>query len=304
MANYYHYEPSKSAAAAFSVLFGITTAVHLYQLLRTRTWFWIAFLVGGIFADEVAPIVETFGFGARVINAKEAQEGDGDMTFAVVVVSNIGIILAPILFAASVYMTLGRIVLLSGQSDLSLVRPRWLTKLFVLGDVIAFLVQAYGVSQLTSDDPDTIDKGRIVMVVGLWIQIAFFTFFIITALLFWTRMSRVSPKSSKATPWKKHLLVLLTASLLILMRCLYRVIEYMQGPDGEIISTESYVYIFDAAPMFIMMLVFHYYHPSEVGALLYGGKMICLFRVETFEKRPEAELVGFVRTASRDHGEA
>ncbi|TVY64945.1 Protein RTA1 [Fusarium oxysporum f. sp. cubense] len=293
MAVYYHYSPSLAAAIAFSFLFGISTLMHLYQIFRTRTWFWIAFLAGGIF--------ETFGFGARAINA---NEDPGDMKFAVVVISNIGIILAPVLFAASVYMTLRRIILLTGHPELSLVRPQWLTKLFVLGDVTAFLVQAYGVSQLTSDDPDKVDTGRIVMVIGLWIQIVFFTFFIITALLFWRRMSRLSTKSSKATPWKKHLLVLLIASLLILVRCLYRVIEYMQGPDGSIISNETYVYVFDAVPMFIMMITFHYYHPSEVSCLLFGGKMICLFRVEHSEKRPDMELTGFMRAASGDHGEA
>jgi hypothetical protein len=59
-------------------------------------------------------------------------------------ISNIGIILAPIFFAASVYMMLGRIILVSGGREKSLISPRWLTKIFVLGDIVAFLIQAYG----------------------------------------------------------------------------------------------------------------------------------------------------------------
>ncbi|UPL03973.1 hypothetical protein LCI18_014907 [Fusarium solani-melongenae] len=159
------------------------------------------------------------------------------MTFATVVISNIGIILALIPFAASIYMKLGRIVLMSGKPQLSLIKPKWLTKLFVCGDILAFLVQASGVSMLTSEDPDKIDRGRMIMVV-----------------------------------------VLLTASLAVLIRCVFWVVEYMQGPGGELISTEAYVYVFDAALM-LMMIIFYAYHPSEVGCWLYGGKMISLFKV-------------------------
>lgn len=218
------------------------------------------------------------------------------MSFATTVVSNIGIVLAPVLFAASVYMTLGRIVLLSGQPDLSIVRPRWLTKLFVLGDVISFLIQAYGrtpyqptyttallmtigVSQLTQDDPETVDTGRTIMVVGLWIQIFFFGFFVVTALLFWFRMSRLSHRPTEERPWKKHLVILVVASTLILIRCVFRVIEYMQGPSGELISNEIYTYVFDAALMLTMMLIFHFFHPSEISCWLYGTKMISFLAV-------------------------
>ncbi|KAM5354796.1 hypothetical protein ACJ41O_001442 [Fusarium nematophilum] len=234
--NYYHYEPSFAAAIDFAALFGITTALHFYRLLMTRTWFWIPFLIGGVF--------ETFGFGARAVNA---AQGLGNMTFATAVVSNIGIILAPVLFAASVYMTLGRTMLMCGKPELSLIRTKWLTKIFVLGDVVSFLVQAYGVTLLASDDEDKYNRGRNIMVVGLWIQIVFFSLFIFTAGLFWVRMKRIA--AIDATPWKKHIIVLLSGSALILVRCAFRVIEYMQGPTGSLVSTEIYMYIFDAALM-------------------------------------------------------
>ena len=50
MANsYYEYAPSSTAAIIFVSLFGIVTILHLYQLLRTRTWVLIPFLIGGFF---------------------------------------------------------------------------------------------------------------------------------------------------------------------------------------------------------------------------------------------------------------
>jgi hypothetical protein len=44
---YYRYYPSEAAAILFTILFAITTFVHLYQLIRHRTWFFIPFVIGG-----------------------------------------------------------------------------------------------------------------------------------------------------------------------------------------------------------------------------------------------------------------
>lgn len=45
---FYYYDPSTAAAVIFVVLFGLSTILHFYQLIRTRTWFMIPFLIGGI----------------------------------------------------------------------------------------------------------------------------------------------------------------------------------------------------------------------------------------------------------------
>jgi hypothetical protein len=54
------------------------------------------------------------------------------------------LLLGPTLFAASIYMILGRVVVLLDAESHSLVRPKWLTKFFVLGDVLSFLAQGAG----------------------------------------------------------------------------------------------------------------------------------------------------------------
>lgn len=45
---FYHYEPSMAAAVIFVFLFGVSTLWHSVQMFRTRTWFMIPFLIGGI----------------------------------------------------------------------------------------------------------------------------------------------------------------------------------------------------------------------------------------------------------------
>jgi hypothetical protein len=54
------------------------------------------------------------------------------------------LLLAPALFAASIYMVLGRIIRLTDGESHSLIKARWLTKVFVAGDVLSFLTQSTG----------------------------------------------------------------------------------------------------------------------------------------------------------------
>lgn len=66
------------------------------------------------------------------------------------------ILVAPPLFAASIYMTLGRVILKLNAEPASLIRVRWLTKIFVAGDVISFLLQCGGNKHhLVLSVPDT-----------------------------------------------------------------------------------------------------------------------------------------------------
>ena len=62
-------------------------------------------------------------------------------------VQTLMILLAPPLYAASIYMTLGRLIRHLNAERLSLVPVKWLTRIFVTGDVISFLMQASGSSQ-------------------------------------------------------------------------------------------------------------------------------------------------------------
>lgn len=54
------------------------------------------------------------------------------------------LLIAPALFAASIYMELGRIIVMVKGEQFSLIRIGWMTKIFVAGDVLSFLMQASG----------------------------------------------------------------------------------------------------------------------------------------------------------------
>jgi hypothetical protein len=54
------------------------------------------------------------------------------------------LLIGPALFAASIYMELGRIIELVDGESRAMIRKRWLTKLFVCGDVLSFTLQMAG----------------------------------------------------------------------------------------------------------------------------------------------------------------
>lgn len=57
---YYRYQPSLAGAIIFTILFSLTTLVHLFQLLRRRTWYFIPLLIGGICKNLLASPVHHY----------------------------------------------------------------------------------------------------------------------------------------------------------------------------------------------------------------------------------------------------
>lgn len=127
--------------------------------------------------------------------------------------------------------------------------------------------------------------GNNIIIGGLIVQIIFFGFFVICAIFFQRRIAtNPTPESvGDYVPWQKHLYALYATSILILIRSIIRVVEYAQGSDGVLLSTEVFIYVFDATLMFLVMAIFGVIHPSEINFLLgrgramttKGGFMIC-----------------------------
>lgn len=101
---------------------------------------------------------------------------------------------------------------------------------------------------------------------GLGIQVVFFGLFVVVAVGFHLRTQKfqTTRSSSMTIPWQRHLIVLYTACLLILVRSVFRIAEYVLGQDSVLLGHEIYAYIFDATLMFLAMIVFNVYHPSAI----------------------------------------
>ncbi|KAI1478991.1 hypothetical protein K445DRAFT_329050 [Daldinia sp. EC12] len=258
----YRYEPSAAGAAIFAVLFGITFIIHALQLYMTRTWYLLALVIGCICMREC------IGYIGRILSS---QEDPGCWTLGPYIIQSLLILIAPTFMAASIYMILGRIVELTDGESHTLIRRRWLTKVFVTGDVISLLFQSSG-GGLMAVGGSSMEIGENLIIVGLFVQLAFFGAFVILAGVFHYRMNK-TPTFQASLPqvrWQHYLVTLYVVGVIIWVRSLFRVIEYLQGNDGTLSRSEVYLYIFDAALVLIAMLWMNWYHPSEIGVLLRG----------------------------------
>ncbi|KAL2838118.1 RTA-like protein [Aspergillus pseudoustus] len=257
----YHYTPNLPCAILLAVLFALTTVLHLYQRIKAHSKYFNPFIVGGIF--------QVVGYGAR---AGSHFNTDSTLLYAI---QSLLILLAPTLYAASIYMVLGRIITFLHGEHLSYIPVKWMTKVFVAGDVLSFILQAAGGGIMTNGSKNTVKIGEWVIVAGLCVQIVFFGAFVITSLIFHVKIIRspttaserfMSKRGSLWPPrdWRGLLFACYSASVLILVRSVYRLVEFVQGNDGYVISHEVFLYVFDAAMMFSVMVVMNVFHPSFV----------------------------------------
>ncbi|KAK7757909.1 hypothetical protein SLS62_000287 [Diatrype stigma] len=136
-----------------------------------------------------------------------------------------------------------------------------------MGDVLSFCTQGGGGGLMsTAKKQDDLKKGELVIVGGLAIQVIFFSFFVVVTMIFHRRIAAQPTRKSLSliTPWRSLIYVLYVSSALVLIRSIYRIVEYIAGSDGPLLSNEYYLYIFDSLLMAIVTAVFNYFHPSRV----------------------------------------
>lgn len=179
------------------------------------------------------------------------------------------LLLGPVLFAASLYMTLSRVIRGVNGGHCSLITPRWLTRIFVFGDVFSFMIQGSGSglrvqSGLGKSDMDP-NLGSHVIVGGLIFQIVIFGLFIVTTAMFNMKF-RKDPMAANAhdIPWQSTLGMLYMTSAFVMIRNIFRVVEYVMGDDGYLLGVEWGVYVFDASLMTLTMAAYLWRYPSKI----------------------------------------
>ena len=123
---------------------------------------------------------------------------------------------------------------------------------------------------------DALNNGSKVIIGGLFVQLIFFGVFVVIAVAFDRSIRRdPTPQSRTHSVWRKHMWALYVGSALIMVRSVFRAIEYLQGFNGYLLGHEAYLYVFDAVLMFLVMALFNRVHPSEVVALIAQDERDC-----------------------------
>ncbi|KAK0733549.1 RTA1 like protein-domain-containing protein [Lasiosphaeria miniovina] len=270
---FWEYRPSNVAAYLFLALFALATLGHVVYLAWLRAWTYIPFILGGIGL--------IFGYLERARAHSDPTDLDPWLLQSML------LLVAPPLLAATVYMTLGCVAaaLLEGVEFRSgrgrdsrgccsrccyacccTCSP---TKGFVVADVVAIFTQLIGTVLPASGTPEAQRLSKIIVLVGLLVQLLALVVFIVLCARLHARL-RHNPSKSKAmladpgVNWLGHFVVLEVAAVMLVVRSVVRGAEYLGGTDGFVATHEVFVYVFDAVPMLVVMLSSMLLHPSRL----------------------------------------
>ncbi|RYP73561.1 hypothetical protein DL770_007751 [Monosporascus sp. CRB-9-2] len=245
---FFEYRPNKAAGNAFVILFGLASLAHLLCMVRFRAWFCIPLLLGGI--------SETFGYHAR------ATASDNPVKTGPFIMQNLLILAGAPFLAATIYMVLGRVIVALEAQRHSILNVRWMTKIYVLIDIACIFSQFIGAAMPASGEPDAFVKARIILIAGLVTQLVALSVFIATCWQVHRRLMRDPPSLVAAISWQRYFWVIEAMTVLMIVRGVVRALEYLQGEHGFVISHEIFIYLFDAGPMFLVMLALLVWHPG------------------------------------------
>ncbi|KAF4340751.1 Rtm1p [Fusarium beomiforme] len=258
---YEFYRPSRALAIVACVVFVVLTLIHLWNVFRYRKWFCLTLVVGGLCMSwpncqkairysNISIKVMIAGLGVRIYSTDHLRDQGSYGTQTLL------ILLSPIFFSAAIYMFLGRIIRASDHPDLSIIRISWLSKFFVTGDVLCFVVQIVGAGMLanattTADENDAEN----VILAGLALQVVILVAFLLSAGLY---HARVAKRGLIGSINPNLLLVVMLSELyacaiLILFRNVFRLVEFGLGDDNYLQVHEWPIYVLDILFMAIVM---------------------------------------------------
>lgn len=254
---------SEPMCILFLVLFGLSTAMHTWQCVKYRSWWFLPTVVTGM--------LELLGWSARLWLSKSP------LALTPYEIQLVGTIIGPTPLVAANFIVLGKIINRLGP-QYSRLSPKLYTILFVSFDCICLAVQGAGgaiaanaVGQL--QDPTT---GGHIILGGIVAQMAFILLFIGCGIEFFVRVhfrapARIlvvptTPKCGKLSMRDMNMKYMIAAlcftTVCVLIRAIYRTCELAQGWNGTIITTEIYFNVFDGCMIVLAMYALNIAHPG------------------------------------------
>ncbi|PGH15839.1 hypothetical protein AJ79_02220 [Helicocarpus griseus UAMH5409] len=242
------YYPNLGANAFFCACFGLFFLVAFVIGVWKKTWTFTFAVTGGC-------ALECLGYGGRIMLHQNPWSQEG---FKLQIVT---IILGPTFLCASIYLTLKHVVLAVGR-DVSRIRPRLYTWIFIPCDICCLVLQAIGggVAASAEKDPDTVAIGNRIIMAGIVLQVIVLFVFGAAALDYYWRASnyhRHSHTSNRERAFwadrKFHTfaVAVFIAYIVIFFRCVYRIAEMAGGWGNHIMRHESSFIVMESVMVLI-----------------------------------------------------
>ncbi|KAF2715098.1 RTA1-domain-containing protein [Pleomassaria siparia CBS 279.74] len=258
------YHPSMAGNSIYLIAFVILFAAQLFYGIRKKTWTYMSALLIGIFAEAI-------GYIGRLMLSQNPYSMDNFL------MNLVPLTIAPALFTAGIYLCLSRVITVVGSQN-SRLKPKMYTYVFIGFDLLSLILQALGGGiASTANDKKGSDLGTNIMIGGLICQvISMILFFIIWGdFALRVRRNKASGALTRNQPplyeglratKMFHLFQwsLFVATLLVFIRCIYRVAELWDGFSGHLANDEATFMIFEGPLIIIALTAMTVFHPGRV----------------------------------------
>ncbi|KAI9755882.1 MAG: hypothetical protein M4579_004095 [Chaenotheca gracillima] len=249
------YVPNLAGNIFFIAFFSIALAAQLFLSIKTKTWGFLAAIVGAL-------LLEILGYIGRIGLHNNTDSHNGFLMYL------ISLTIAGAFYAASIYVTLAHIVVVFGE-HISRVRPRTYTIVFMSCDFFSLLLQAIGGAIASSADTQKLSQlGVHIMIAGLSTQVFSLIVFIVLALEFAWRAYKADHFDPKAADLRRSLyfrsfiFALGLGTLTLFIRSVFRVAELSEGYDGALANDEITFMTLEGTMIAITTLCLTIFHPG------------------------------------------
>ncbi|KAF3398150.1 Protein RTA1 [Penicillium rolfsii] len=257
----YFYDPSLAACIIFTILYLLPFIYH-FHLSVIAPWKRKSSRAGYFVPVMIGAAIEVVAYAIRAASVKKPDN------IGLYAISATLIVIAPVLVCASLYILIGRLIQSTEKEPALLfgkVSPAWIPRVFVTSDILSFLTQASGSGIASSNDWEGTQKdvGVGVLIGGLVLQLATFALFLVIVIWFDMKSKPSSHGGSMEHGVRLVLNGIYVSGLFIMVRLIYRVIEFSMGMNTYTWTHEWPLYVLEAAPMFIAMVALGWYHPAR-----------------------------------------
>ncbi|ODN84437.1 hypothetical protein L202_00387 [Cryptococcus amylolentus CBS 6039] len=243
------YIPNKALNCLAAALYFIVAGILTFWAVRRKANYFLCLPISCWF--------EGVGFVLRVVFRQDVHQ------LTVYIVANLFVILPPCAFLAADYILLGRLVVYLNAGHC--IRPfnaKRVSTIFIISDVITFLIQASGGGLSASGSESSADLGSKLFLVGIAAQLVSFCLFTILYVMFGIRAYR--DKSIWDTPnWKPLYFAMAPTCLFFIIRSVFRAVELSQGYIGYLATHEGYLLALDTLPLLLGVGIYCWFWPSR-----------------------------------------
>ncbi|KAL2819625.1 RTA1 like protein-domain-containing protein [Aspergillus cavernicola] len=242
----YGYRPSLAWGLVFTILFVLIAAGQLFHMIRTRAFWTFFFIMGALF--------EIIGWVGRLASYWCPYSRDCFL------MQTASLITGPGWAQAGIYLTLW-VVIRSVGRHVSPFPPKTYLAICFCIDLVCLSLQAVGggLAGAAYSNGTSTQPGTTTMVVGIIAQLT-------AAVLFSILVGFVIYRGGSALRSNRPLFYMTAATvfatMMMIMRNVYRSIELTEGWRGYLITHEKYVLALDALPMVLAMGIYVIFNPG------------------------------------------